>query len=461
MPTHAAKSKLTALTTIALLSSGCTTRLEATRLGPDHPPGNPVNGIIYYLPQGVIDVVITRTLQACDGRKMAFNVSAESSVAHEPDFSHPLLIDYEDLNNWMKKTTLKVGLYDDGTLKSLDGDLADRSAQAAGNVGKAVVNVAKIALEAIAPGGPAEKPTEQICNCETLTKLQARKETKAKIEALTADLVTSPDDKRKAIETKIDDAKRYLAILNNFLTTSDTYSKMLPSFSKDGDIWEKQLDPTEDVAMRWLQPRTDAPKKCPQIKQPVSFSGKYFAAASMQMQEMLQVTMKSSPSVQMKKPDAAKNDDGKSQEAARTTAKGPVFYRQPGPMQLSFIRYIPENPENPISDWNRKPVTFGETVHLIPQLSIEAQLPLVNRWLDSNVIKATFQPSGGLSSFEYVTEAQLEAATSILATATDSGLQITQEATSVDTTKLQNRVSELKLENELIELRQKQDELRN
>ena len=100
-----------------------------------------------------------------------------------------------------------------------------------------------------------------------------------------------------------------------------------------------------------------------------------------------------------------------------------------------------------------------ESTQMLPQAGIPAVLPLVNVAFDSNVLRASFLPSGALSSLDYITEAQAESATAALAEMAGASRQVVQEACNAEIVKLQTRVEELKLQNELFKLRQEQESL--
>lgn len=75
-----------------------------------------------------------------------FNVPASVTPTYIPDTARPFLIDYEALDSFTKKTTLKVGLYDNGTLKFINAGGDDRSGVVVANTVKGAVKIARMVM---------------------------------------------------------------------------------------------------------------------------------------------------------------------------------------------------------------------------------------------------------------------------------------------------------------------------
>lgn len=146
---------------------------ESTAGTQNNPPAKPLAGALYYLPTGQVDVTVVRKITDCRGMEVDFDVSAEATVNYVPDLQSPLLIDYQALNAAFKKTTLNVTWYENGTLKSINGDMSDRSAAVISNIGAAGAQLMKIAAKAT--GVSALYTLQQACNSETREHVEQAK----------------------------------------------------------------------------------------------------------------------------------------------------------------------------------------------------------------------------------------------------------------------------------------------
>ncbi len=127
----------------ALALSACTTHLQSGRTKPANIP----QGVVYHLPHMLYDVDATREIIACPARPgdlVGFKMTAKATpriVAGEP-----LVIAYEDLASITKTSDIAIDLFPNGTLKSVNFTVDDRTADVASEVFKSAVSIGKIAF---------------------------------------------------------------------------------------------------------------------------------------------------------------------------------------------------------------------------------------------------------------------------------------------------------------------------
>ena len=388
-----------------------------------------------------IDITLVRTLTDCDSTDMKFDVHAETTVKYGPERDRPLLINYEELNTWFKKTSLKATLNEDGTLKSLDSELSDKTGAVIGNIGKSAVNIAKIAFGA-APAGT----TTAICNQETLKSIAQRNKLRGDIVAKEVEVAKLPTDKQTAGRQEIERLRGQLATHEAFLQATSKHPAMKPLFPGDSRIWSDELKPSADIAKRWID----------------EHSGNR-ANATYKLERLTTVYVRAVPVA----------DGALVPQSAQPGVKSALYYRQPRPAELTLARVEPapvdpnrEDPGNCNHFQEPERVKKGcleiaTTTYMLPQAGMIVFLPLENGIFNSNVLRASFHPSGALLTFEYVTESQAEAASATLAAITGSGSEIATEVRTADTLGLEAQVKELELRQKLRTLRQQENSLTN
>lgn len=413
----------------SLAVSGCTTRLEVVPL--EAAKTTETRGLVYYLPVGTIDITLVGTLVDCVGTDMTFDVGTDTAVKYGPDRDRPLLINYEELNNWFKKTSLKATLNEDGTLKSLDSELSDKTGAVIGNIGKSAVNVAKMPVSALAPGAE-ELAKEEVCNQKTRESIAQRNKLRRDIAEKEVEVTKLPTNKQASARQEIDRLRGQLAPHEAFLQATSKHPALKPDFSTENaqshcpadgtSVWSTELKPEADIAARWIDE-----------KSPASEEGK----------AAMTVYVRAVPIA----------DGALVAQSTESAGRSPLYYRQPGPVKQTLAHTDPKNAG--------KCLDIATTTYLLPQAGMVVLLPLENGIFDSNVLRASFHPSGGLLTFEYVTESQAEAASATMAAITGSGSEIATEARTADTLRLETQVKELELRQKLRTLRQQENSVTN
>ena len=165
-----------------------------------------------------------------------FDITAEATVSYVANMERPYLIDYEEMNAPLKKSTLNIALYENGTLKSVNDDFADKSSAVLSNIGTAGVQVAKAAF-GLPPSGVASeylKEVEPLCNAKTITDWHGRDQLTKEIAALEQKMIAMPIDDRPPIAAQIEARKKLLEPIQARLTFRQEYLKLEPAFGTTG-----------------------------------------------------------------------------------------------------------------------------------------------------------------------------------------------------------------------------------
>ena len=181
---------------------GCTTKLSSTRIDASVKTAPP--GVVYFLPQGELQVGLTREITrcecsypdpsdkakriACDIQKPSKDWQFDVEVALVPtletkyiaDSANAYYIDYEDLTKWMKTTVINVNLYENGTLRGVNSELTDKTRQVLRDTLKGAISIAKMAMGVpsisagtVGPGAAVREvpPAAHICTAGVLAAL--------------------------------------------------------------------------------------------------------------------------------------------------------------------------------------------------------------------------------------------------------------------------------------------------
>src|SRR5262245_33380905 len=150
----------------AVLLSGCTTELTVVRADPQ----TPVAGVLYYMPVGIIESTMSRVLTDCsmtdNGPVLDVETSGDARALDQADTTNAYLLPYESFNTALKKTTFATTLYENGTLKSINVAIQDRTSAVLANLGKTAINIARM-VAGLPPGAGGGKPIKEACNEKT------------------------------------------------------------------------------------------------------------------------------------------------------------------------------------------------------------------------------------------------------------------------------------------------------
>lgn len=150
------------LTLVALvfLVAGCSTAIQSTPVATNNTDVE--SGILYYLPASAIEASMTFVPTSCqlaDG-KITFNYEITDAVVKQSfvqDTTRQFLFDFTKLNSALKLTSANVEMYRNGTIKSINTSVEDRSGEVIGAIGGMALNLVKattfVAGAPVADGG--------------------------------------------------------------------------------------------------------------------------------------------------------------------------------------------------------------------------------------------------------------------------------------------------------------------
>jgi hypothetical protein len=401
------------------LASGCSTDLTVVAAN----SSKPEVGVLYYLPVGVIRSSVTQVLSGCPKRaspELDVVSSIEASAIYLADPSQSYLVPYTSMNSPFKKTSFAATMYENGTLKSINLAIQDKTSAVLANLGKTAINVARMVV-GVPPVPTATLVEKDWCNEKTRVALDKSAEVKGNLKRLRELLLTTPINDRPKIENDIATAEKELAKYQQQLTSVSIYQQK-PSFEQRPD-WADALEPSADILRRWL-------------------SDEGFELYHKQLITRLTIWSEVHAMVASAAPSAGE---------AGTSTSSALGYRQPGPVVAVFCRR--DEPKTSCAAKDAESVV-ARASFLLPQAGTLSYLALHNGPFDNNTLSAEFSASGTLLSFAYLSEAQLEAATAALATASGSAGGVLGATRSADAVRLQQEVDEEKLKNELLKLKQ-------
>lgn len=417
-----------------VLVSGCTA-LESHRVNPSS--DTMYQGIVYHLPQAQFEIALTRELTSCDPDTMTENVfhpvvetSVEVKDSYVADPGQQYVIDYSELNGPTKVTELTVDRYPNGTLKSINGNIDDRTQQITGNFLRGAVSVAKMVAFGPKVGVvvPYTGSLGQIKSC-----------TKAATDALHKKAIAERELARLAKELIPLDEQ--IATRENAIAKGDrTAKRQTPSlellFSKRAQILKRVSERKDEVAkakevlvdkevLHWPRRGADFgpcsvyPSKKLVNRWFVSGSIAFILSTDTKICELASEARGGSEplddlmvSLRLDAMTAAPTNEGTNHGE---TIDG-IVYRQPGDGRLTICRGNECQPNTRL---------FSQA-YRIPQLGVLARLSLRNRIFDKNNISATFEDSGALKTLTFGSEASAERASAVLAEMAETAKTIPQ-----------------------------------
>lgn len=485
------KKYFVAVALLSSLNAGCTTELKVNRLDINHDYEKDkdiktISGPIYYLPTGKVDIVVKRQLKKCEPDNIEFIVDADVTLSYPPDLSNPYLIRYEDLNGFLKKTTLNVELYKNGTIKKINGHLSDRTGEVVKNTVKGVAQIAKMVLGVPAVGlVPKAKPELQLtCNEITTDALSYFDSLSEEAKEKEKKLPSYGPGERLAKEIELTNIKTALAKYATYLTHKKRYS-FIPAFEKSSEWkWDENLLTPPSLFIRWFDESQTEPLTA--LKEKI----KILNAEAAQL--ISEASSKSDEGERKQKIEEAKNKRNESKEQTKifydvvnnnslnpnllkvvkelnsvasidisgkllsqssknlAETETSFIYRQPGSALLNVCKSSSCEEEINIIHRNS---------YLLPQAGIYTSLPLKNWPFESNILTAEFGPAGNLESFSYITEAQAESASATYAEVVGAAGDIVDAERKSDIVELQRKLDLLNLETQILEAEEKRDSL--
>jgi hypothetical protein len=429
--------------------SGCSTSLVVDPIKPGSEQSTVPVGIIYYPPKVQFEVILTRFLKTCPDDQSHVPVEVELEARITPsylaDTTQAYLINYNELNSAFKKTTLSVSLYENGTLKSINAQVTDRTAEVAKNIFSTGVQIARMAMGVpplMAPGAPTIPPKPRwTCNplikrttIEYAQKTQEVKKAaetfaycKTKPECDNAEILLNKEQAAlsKLKEPLIDSQIYSIEPRLSDLTSAGQYPEFHPHIYRG--VWKETLTPRNALLERWfdaMQAVVTDFASMPGTAEVLIFVPRF----------PLETTAVSTS------------------EVTRN-----LKYREPVVGELIVCPKSEENDERKSIISCRKDgrlILRSERVYngffSIPQAGLEAQLELHNDPFDDNNLAAEFDRSGALTMFKFITESQAEKASATLADATSSAGAALDASRSSELTRAKADTDLLKAETDRI-----------
>lgn len=486
---------------VAGFALGCSSSLRVFRL--EETAHQLSQGVVYYLPKVEFDISLRRELRRCDPVKRtiilqqslrerskpkevatilygAISLEVATTALVTPryvaDRREAYVIEYESLNAPLKKGSIEIELYNHGGLKSINGEVEDRTKEALAGVVRGITEVARLAIApTLRPPLPVaftyfREPEETLPLCTQLVTAALEKSAKVAedirrteaairqkdeaiamtVEAIRAAGANAPRDlfaKLEELKTKLKEDTRRLEDLKQEL---DTVKKALihvqeyvvvPEFIPGGPLFTtERLSLSTEVGLRWFdqgtiaelsgKPRLPAARSADfvaefPLKDKLDPRGTYPAeldgVANVVVGRSARREVAAMPAGTLSGPGAG--NAGKN---------GGVVYRQPvhGELMICPGRSCVSQdgaPEVPAGS------RMFSKAFLIPQAGVRSTLPLKNKAFDATTIFAAFDESGALLKLKYTTAAEAEKAAAAFADTAEALTKVRREAAKAET----------------------------
>ena len=450
------RSLIFSMTILCLLFvSGCSTKLQVFGT-PSEIEGyqqsatvaakaNMLEGIVYYLPMAVFDVEITWHLKSCPDsnskENAAVNLTARLTERYVADSATPHVIDYQALNAPLTHTNLKVSLYPNGTLQSINGTVESK----ASTVLASTLNIASSLSQVFSL--QALGTDDQIrCNPMAAIALINKNELLPQIKMLKEDILKTstivPLDHEKLRELKSELQVRHDALSSytnktsftqkffwapsdldehiDFIVSSTGYQKLFHRVARTSGYQTMATDPSN-------QGPDTFPPNC------------VFATIASSSVTVTNGTRRHGGI-----------HDVKDNPNRHLYYRVPIVATIALGSGLAVSNYSDDDP-NAIECQTQGSKLIATKEVQLPQAGFHVALPLENTAFDRNNIIAEFNANGSLKEFHYITDAQAEGLAQALAGTAKTAAEILETAKSKELKELQARTALLKAEADLIE----------
>ncbi len=424
----------------------------------------PAEGIIYFLPKAELEFQVTRRLDKCEiasegeqrGKPIIdFAIEATSTEQMIADKSHPYLIDYSHLENGFKEIDLTVTFFENGTLKTLNAKITDKTAETFSHFLQGSIRIAKMAagipsteLRALSP---CKKGTVDALDRWT-TSVKLKKDKQNELDELLKKETHTDSEKAtiKALKKKIKELTPLITRALDQISWTENYrwnidelggghatnfmlvpqnTKKLSSFFKP-DFWKKLPDNDPRDPTPVIEIEEEALKD---------------AANS------AKIIWKLTSEALLKRRNCVDSNSCAGMGALRdnaTNAGRHLIYRVPGEAMM-YVCNTSCNASQPRQIPIKEDVILKKRID-IPQAGVHLALPLKNELFDGQTLSVTFRESGSLEEFKYISAAQFEAAGKAFndSTKTVGGFVDTLRSEELDETKTKTEL--LKAQAELI-----------
>ena len=404
--------------------------------------------------------------------KYTFKVAYSALVTPRliPDTTKPLYIPYNKLNGAMKQTNMTFDLYDNGTLKSINAAITDKTDEVVLNLVKTGVTIAKMVggipsgIPAFTEGNPAARipPTDPLCMssiqnvlndvqtaAREITKLSEDVEKREAVVLLLKQQTGSvpPNlgtelDGLKSAREKLFDKKNGLAKQKSLL--SDEQIVIIKPqlgrevIDKDGkitivdELLEDEVNALDRLKDKWFNRKVS---ETPDVKADVdnalkAYWGLYLPTVSEHQR--------------------ADKPIGADQEGIiyRQSVSGEFMLCVDGPCLKEY---------KPVAGKDNR---LYSTSLVVPQVGVLATLPVTNPVFGKNTLIAAFSPSGVLTKLTFTSEAAAATATGTMVQALPSISSLLEQKRGAETADINREKEKVKAQTELEKARKELDDAR-
>jgi len=466
------------------LAAGCSTTLGVSRFDPQPSPITEkkkelvTNGIYYALPAAEYEVILERKLAGCDcvneqtGEpckysercvwKIAIGIDAEIKVKYKPDLYATYFVDYRWLDRAMKQTELRIDLYENGTLKSLNAGITDYTAEVLEKTIGTALNLVASAVGLPAVPSEAKGVDKVACNAkEDILKEKVRvalkntESLKNEIKAM-KDSIPTMEQAIKVMASRQDVDITKLVQAQNEL---ENKQRELASFEKKLEGYQAKLIHKTSFT---FTPRLDFTKqkgnecftieeaKLKAFEDGQGAIDKWFdakklkaAEATAEVQKLVGVTMKFYGIPQGQKKPVSQQKPCCFGAPSDEPEPG-LVYRQPLLTKWALCRGVGNGPCGAEIDAEN----FKTGEDLVPQLGIVMSLPLESDTFEDQTLEAAFRPDGSLEYAQFSDKAGAVKAANAFATSAGSLAQFLNARRQAEKTKAEDETARINAETE-------------
>lgn len=470
-----------AFTVLLMFLPSCTNNLKVDQLNKE--TSEPVEGVLYYLPQKEFEIELIRQIKTCD-------IKNEIEIIHSVnildknlvDFLEAYVIKYRELDSKTKKIDFEVNLHPNGIIKSVNLAATDQTREILSNT---LTGAIKIARTALLPGSgllAGKREPEELCSnnvkvaLNKLSRLNQTKEKKVKklekqmeeIEKLSEGQKGPTEVAIKRLQTDLEEIFKQITQVSKVIT-----SKQIYTFRPSRDLPHITLSPNKSLIDNWFNHQglkdfcQEKPNSCisTQFIDGTSFNlpDAIFAFAEIYMPN-LPLLISSTP-IELGNPQVSKDDiQATNQKVSHPNITTGLIYRQPTEailMICSKIRCISEDKNFQVESSFR----LFEKKFNIPQLGIKMHLPLVNKVFEDKTLKAEFSLDGGLIMFKYTSNASAVETSAAFKDSTESAIKLAEEKRKSNEDSINQEIKQVETQRRKIEEQimfiQKERELKN
>lgn len=418
--------------------TGCTTYLESKHISTiaDNQP----KGMLYSLPMLQYEFDITRQITSCNV-EIEVKTTVEVNELFLPDPGATFELDYMELSGITNTSEIEAEFYDNGTLKSINVEADDRTADILTNSFK-IISSAALAAASVPPLPAVRDENRPACNQETIEALAALKESEDSLKRRTKNvetaseevarlnpIVTGADKPSEEILKSLQDAikklkEHKLALVNlnknraPYLARTQYKEKLRWPKTTANDSMKTKIPPNNDLTIRWFK------------KEPGKvLIGEEILDSKLALHFQINQLVEKLPSSDLHE----KNKGYKG-----------IFYRYPMPVELEVCT------DAPCDSQSRKTIKIIQSK--TPQHGPLVLLPFENGAFKKYRFEVVFSPSGVPSKLSFKNQRSAAAeATSAAAGIAEQLPGLRQQLLNADLEKLKRQTALLKQEKALLD----------